>query len=104
MNAAPDPVLLFDGECGLCQRIVRVLLRLDRAGRLRYAPLQGAAARDFLVRHGLPTADFDSLVFVPDWSQRDRPDFSRRTDGAIAALRTCGAIGEEWPASSSRAP
>jgi len=98
MNAAPDPVLLFDGECGLCQRIVRVLLRLDRAGRLRYAPLQGAAARDFHARHGLPTADFASLVFVPDWSQRDRPDFSRRTDGAIAALRTCGAIGEELAA------
>jgi hypothetical protein len=50
--ARPDPVLLFDGECGLCQRLVRVLLGLDRRGRLRFAPLQGPAAQSYLRQHG----------------------------------------------------
>jgi len=89
----PGPVLLFDGECGLCNRVVRVLLRLDGGARLRFAPLQGPAAQGFLRRHGLPVEDFDSLVFVPDWAERDRPEFLRRTDGAIAALRVCGGAG-----------
>jgi len=89
----PGPVLLFDGECGLCQRIVRLLLRLDREATLRFAPLQGPAAQGFLRRHGLPVEDFDSLVLVPDWAERDQPEFLLRTDGAIAALRACGSTG-----------
>ena len=88
----PGPVLLFDGECGLCNRIVRVLLRWDGAGRLRFAPLQGPSAQAYLRAVGLPTEDFDSLVFVPDWSRRDGAGFLRRTDGVIAALRAVGGL------------
>src|SRR4051794_7961959 len=84
------PVLLFDGECGLCNRLVRGLLRLDRRGRLLFAPLQGPSAQRYLRSHGLPTEDFDTLVFVPDWNHRQGPDFLLRTAGAIAALRAAG--------------
>jgi predicted DCC family thiol-disulfide oxidoreductase YuxK len=86
-------VLLFDGECGLCARVVRWLLRIDARGGLRFAPLQGPAAQEFLRMHGLPAADFDSLVFVPDWSRRDdmAAEFLVRTDGVNAALRAVGA-------------
>ena len=45
-----DPVLFFDGECGLCQRLVRGLLKLDQRGGLRLAPLQGPTAQDWLPR------------------------------------------------------
>jgi predicted DCC family thiol-disulfide oxidoreductase YuxK len=87
-------VLLFDGECGLCQRIVRALLQCDRGGVLRFAPLQGPAAQGYLRAQGLPTADFDSLVFVPDWSRPELAHYRLRTDGALAALRVVG--GPRW--------
>ncbi len=95
MAASPErfisgPVLLFDGECGLCNRIVRILLRVDRGGRLRFGPLQGPAAQSFLRANGLPTEDFDSLVFVPEWGGREGKGFLLRTDGVIAALRVVG--------------
>ncbi|MCX6951812.1 MAG: DCC1-like thiol-disulfide oxidoreductase family protein [Verrucomicrobia bacterium] len=86
------PVLLFDGDCGLCNRTVRLLLRWDRPGRLRFAPLQGELAQTYLRAHGLPDKDFDSLVWVPDWARRDRADFRLRTDGVIAALRAAGGL------------
>jgi len=89
----PGPVLLFDGECGLCQRVVRLLLRLDRVGRLHFAPLQGRIAQAYLRRHGLPTEDFDTIILVPDWGRRDRRDFLVRTNGVVAALRECGLVG-----------
>jgi predicted DCC family thiol-disulfide oxidoreductase YuxK len=91
--AASGPVLLFDGECGLCNRVVRLLLRLDRREILRFTPLQGEPAQAFLRAHGLPTEDFSTLVFVPDWSRRERPDYRLRTAGVIAALRAAGGLG-----------
>jgi predicted DCC family thiol-disulfide oxidoreductase YuxK len=85
-------VLFFDGECGLCNRAVRLMLRLDRRDVLRFAPLQGPTAQEYLRTHGLPTKDFDSLIFVPEWSRRDSPEFLTRTDGALAALRAIGGV------------
>lgn len=93
-----NPVLLYDGECGLCNRIVRLLLRLDREGQLRFAQLQSGAGQAYLRAQGLPTQDFDSLVFAPDWASRERGDFLLRTDGVIAALRVCGGLGSELAA------
>lgn len=84
------PVLFFDGECGLCNRLVRFLLRLDYRARLRFAPLQGKVAQDYLRAHRLPTADFDTIIYVPDWNRREHPEFLLRTAGVIAALRTVG--------------
>lgn len=88
--SSSGPVLLFDGECGLCNRLVRMLLWLDRGGRLRFAPLQGLAAQAYLRVVGLPTGDFETLVFVPDWGRREGKIFLLRTDGVIAALRAVG--------------
>lgn len=84
------PVLLFDGECGLCVRCVRLLLVSDRCGRLRFAPLQGGTAQSFLRARGLPTEDFDSAIFVSDWVRRleEAPLF--RTDALLAAMRAVG--------------
>jgi predicted DCC family thiol-disulfide oxidoreductase YuxK len=84
------PVLLYDGDCGLCNRLVRLLLRSDRAGRLHYAPLQGAAAQGYLRAQGLPTEDFDSLVFIPDWEKPAQGAYLLRTDGALAAAAVVG--------------
>ncbi len=93
------PVLFFDGECGLCNRIVRFLLRIDSSGRLRFAPLQSVAAQAYLRRHGLPLVDFDTLIFVPDWSRREEPDFQLRTAGVISALRATDRTGAHLLAS-----
>jgi predicted DCC family thiol-disulfide oxidoreductase YuxK len=89
-NDRPGPVLLYDGECGLCNRAVRMLLRLDRRGVLRFAALQSAPAQEFLRAHRLPTEDFSTLVLVPDWAQRTQARFALRTDGVAGALWMCG--------------
>ncbi len=89
-TAGAGPVLFFDHECGLCQAIVRILRGWDAAGRLRFAPLQGAAAQAWLRQRGLPTEEFDTLMFVDDWAERAQAPVRERTAGVIAALRTLG--------------
>lgn len=42
---AAHAVVLFDGDCALCHRSVRLIARHDRPGEFRFAPLGGATAR-----------------------------------------------------------
>jgi len=86
------PVLLFDGECGLCVRCVRLLLKADRRGRLHFAPLQGGAAQEFLRERGLATADFDSAIYVQDWARRRETVLRFRSDALLAAVREVGGV------------
>lgn len=89
MSSAPKPVLLYDGECGLCNALMRFMLKHDRRGVLMFAPLQGVTGQTFLRSRGLDTEDFDSLVFIEDMV---RPDtlFFLRTAGALRAMKEMG--------------
>ena len=43
MTKSPsDLVLLYDGLCGFCDRMVQFILKHDPGGAMRFAPLQGA--------------------------------------------------------------
>lgn len=93
MASAPQPVLLFDAECVLCRRSVQWLIRRDPRGRLRYLPLGSAAAAELCVSRGLPAQGPDSLVFIPDWSDRLAGPLHLRSSGA---LRAAAALGGWW--------
>ncbi len=90
MLPSAHPVLLYDGDCGLCHHVVRLLLRIDRAGRLHYAPLQGAAGQSYLRRHGIDAGALSTVIWVPDWEHPERRDFLVRSDAVAAALAACG--------------
>ncbi len=83
-NGEAGPLLLFDGACGLCNVVVRFLLRRDRAAVLRFAPLQGVMGQATLRRLGLPTTDFDSIVFLPEATGAD---YCVRSAGVAAVLQ-----------------
>jgi predicted DCC family thiol-disulfide oxidoreductase YuxK len=86
-HEANGPILLFDAECGLCERLVITLLKRDGGSRLRFASLQGPFGQAALRARALPTRDFDSLLFLP--AGAGGPALLR-SDGALAALETLG--------------
>jgi predicted DCC family thiol-disulfide oxidoreductase YuxK len=57
-----EPILFYDGDCGLCHRAVTFILARDRLGRFRFAPLGGGtwSERVAVPRASLP----DSLVLL----------------------------------------
>jgi len=94
------PVLLYDGLCGFCDRTVRWILRVDRRGLFRFAPLQGEFAAGVIARHpGL--AGVDSLVLVErgrttrEKAPLDGPA-ERVSVRSVALLRTVGLLGGAW--------
>jgi predicted DCC family thiol-disulfide oxidoreductase YuxK len=40
----PQPIVFFDGYCGLCNGFVDFLIARDVSNRLRFAPIQGVTA------------------------------------------------------------
>ncbi len=58
------PVVLFDGVCNFCNGAINFLIRQDKAGVFRFAPLQGEAGQKLLAQHGLNKNSFDSFVLI----------------------------------------
>jgi predicted DCC family thiol-disulfide oxidoreductase YuxK len=58
------PVILFDGVCNFCNAWVDILLRLDTAGRFKFAPLQSTIGQSLLVSMGRRADDISSVVLI----------------------------------------
>ncbi len=64
--AMPPRIVLYDGVCGLCHRLVRWLMEHDGRGVLHYAPLQGETAARLRAIHRAIPVDLDSVVYVEE--------------------------------------
>lgn len=60
------PLILYDGDCGLCARSVRFILEHERDHQIVFAPLQGPTAA--LARERFPRIphSVDSVVYIVD--------------------------------------
>lgn len=58
------PVVLYDGVCGMCNRLLRMILRRDPAGFFHFATLQGGLARAALARHAAARETFETMYVV----------------------------------------
>ena len=63
-ESTSNPIVLYDGVCGLCNRAVQFLLKRDRHDRLRFASLQSEFAAQLLQRHGFDNKDLDTVYVV----------------------------------------
>lgn len=60
-------LVLYDGVCGLCNRLNQFILKRDSADRFRFASLQGSVAHDLLRRYGRDADDLDTVYVVVDY-------------------------------------
>ncbi len=81
-SGAPPTLVLFDGECGLCNGFVDFLLARDRAHRLQFGALQG----DTGIRWAAQVNGGDSVIVV----EGDRVYL--RSTGALVALAQLGGL------------
>lgn len=62
--ASAGPIVFFDGVCGLCNTTVDWIVKRDRRGIFRFAPLQGETAAERLSK--ADTEQLSSLVLIMD--------------------------------------
>lgn len=83
-------VVVYDGVCGLCNRLVRFILRRDPAGLFQFASLQSALAADILARHGADAGDLDTVYVVVNRGG-EAEELLARSEAAIFILMHLGA-------------
>ncbi len=91
---SPNPIILYDGVCGLCNRFNQFVLERDPTGRFRFASLQSDFAAKVLQRHGVNPHDLDTVYLVLDNAQPGERLLAR-SDAAISVLRD---LGSPWSA------
>jgi predicted DCC family thiol-disulfide oxidoreductase YuxK len=89
--------VLYDGVCGLCNRLTQFLLKRDKHDRFRFASLQSDFAADLLARHGANSKDLDTVYVVVESGQGGE-QLLARSDAIIFLLAQLDGIWKVAPA------
>lgn len=94
--AAPAGVhlVLYDGVCGLCNRLLHFLLRHDRQRAFSFAALQSSVGRAIVARSGGNPDDLSTLYVVAGY----QTPHARVLTKSDAALFVLGKLDAPWKA------
>lgn len=91
-QAESNPIVLYDGVCGLCNRLVQFLLKRDTHDRFRFASLQSNFANNLLTHHGVDPHDLDTVYVARDYGQPNQSLLAR----SDAILYMLAQLGRPW--------
>ena len=89
-----DHLVLYDGVCGLCNRLNRFVLKRDSSAVFDFASLQSATGQEILKRFGKDARDLDTVYVLANY-QSAEPRLFTRAAAVLFVLRT---IGGPWRA------
>jgi len=57
-------IILFDGVCNLCNYFVQFIIRWDRRGFFKFAPIQSEVGKSLLSHFNIQPEDIDTVVYI----------------------------------------
>src|SRR3989442_4833192 len=94
-NSMSNPIILYDGVCGLCNRLNQFLLKRDTQDRFRFASLQSDFAAELLRRHGADAEDLDTVYVVRNYDEPGE-NLLARSDAILYLLRQLSGIWSDF--------
>jgi predicted DCC family thiol-disulfide oxidoreductase YuxK len=85
-------LVLYDGVCGLCSRLLQFLLRHDHRAVFNFASLQSATGKAMVARWGGNPDELTSFYVLANYRTGHARMFSRSS----AALFVAGELGWPW--------
>jgi predicted DCC family thiol-disulfide oxidoreductase YuxK len=89
-------LILYDGDCGLCSRIVQFVLARDHEGRFRFAALQSGVAERELARYGRDPGELNTMYLIQNHGSSSERLLAR----GRAGLRVLRDLGGAWRVTS----
>jgi predicted DCC family thiol-disulfide oxidoreductase YuxK len=90
-------LVLYDGVCGLCNRLLQFLLTHDDRRAFAFASLQSSIGRSTVLRFGGDPDELTSFYVVANYRAPNATFFAR----SEAALFVAGELGWPWKAAAS---
>lgn len=59
-------IIIFDGECKLCNFFVNFIIKRDRQALFSFAPLKTSKAKSLMAQYDLELPDADTIVLIKD--------------------------------------
>src|SRR4051794_10167262 len=87
-----EPVMLYDGVCGFCNKSVKLILDRDRRGTMRFAALQSDFGKAVIERHP-ELRGVDSVVVL---ERAAEPGAERIFVRSTAAMKLAAYLGGFW--------
>ena len=87
INLHNQTIVIFDGECVICNRFFRFLLKRDNKERLKYATLQSQFSKNLIEKHFKTNPAPDSVLL---WQNGNL--YTKST----ASIRATAALGGIW--------
>lgn len=82
-------IILFDGECNLCDRSVQILLKNDPRDIFRFASLQSSFGKKIQGEYGIDSSRIDSVVLIDNYIH-----YKSKTTAIFSMTKSMGKI---WP-------
>ena len=84
----PFSIVMFDGQCNLCNGSVKFIIRHDPRRRFRFVSLQSDSGRKIVEGHGRNPEDVDTILLLEN---------GRLYERSTVALRVARALTVPWP-------
>lgn len=67
-------IIIFDGECNLCNGVVGWLLKFAPEDLFSFVPFQSPRGQELLKAHGFPTEQLETVILIDDTGIKTHSD------------------------------
>lgn len=79
-----DCVILFDGECKLCNVWSNFIIKFDRLFKFKLCSVQSTEGQKILTHFNFPTETYETMLYV------EGPQFYQRSDAFFRVIKKLG--------------
>ncbi len=81
MALNPDLIILYDGDCGFCNRSVAYVLKREKKAQIHFAAIQSDFTKDLFDEKNWPQPDLNTFYFI------ERGKKYEKSSAALRVLR-----------------
>lgn len=67
MEKVAPAILFYDGDCGLCNRVVRIVLRFEKNQKIQFTSLDSSFTKQFFLENGGEIPDKSTVLFYSNY-------------------------------------
>ncbi|EDP70391.1 YuxK [Flavobacteriales bacterium ALC-1] len=85
-------IIIFDGECNLCNGVVGWLLKFAPKDLFQFVAFQSSYGQELLMQYGFPTQQLDTVILIDDNNVKTHSDGFLRIISKIPKWKRVAAL------------